>query len=148
MHYWVFNWWCPPELLFILHHHLFFRKEIYLFKCLYFSEDDIECLDMFLWLRGYQLITYATGNWRAGERWGSGRGVIQNGYSYVQREKGCQTSCVCTHLHYLLSCFQQHFCRLVSCFICKNLTLPLFKSDVFVRNDYSSPARSISVVMK
>ena len=53
-------------------------------------------------------------------------------------------SCVRTHLHYLFSCF----CLMVSCFICRNLTLPSFKKGVFVRNGCFSPMRSISVVMK
>ena len=35
-------------------------------------------------------------------------------------------SCVCTHLHYLFSCF----CLMVSCFICRNLTLPSFKGVI------------------
>ena len=49
------------------------------------------------------------------------------------------------HLHlHLFSCF----CLIVSCFICRNLTLPSFKKGVFVRNGYFSPMRSISVVMK
>ena len=42
-----------------------------------------------------------------------------------------------------LSCF----CLMVSCFICRSLTLPLFKKSVFVRNGHS-PIRSISGVMK
>ena len=37
---------------------------------------------------------------------------------------------------------------MVSCFLCRNLTLPSFKKGVFVRNGYFSPMRSISVVMK
>ena len=40
------------------------------------------------------------------------------------------------------------FCTMVSPFICINLTLPSFKKDVFFRNGYFSPVRSISVVMK
>ena len=58
--------------------------------------------------------------------------------------EGYQASCVRTHLHYLFSCS----CLMVSCFICRNLTLPSFKKGVFVRNGYFSPMRSISVVMK
>ena len=58
--------------------------------------------------------------------------------------EGYHASCVRTHLHYLFSCF----CLMVSCFICRNLTLPSFKKGVFVRNGYFSPMRSISVVMK
>ena len=55
-----------------------------------------------------------------------------------------QASCLRTLLQYLFSCF----CLMVSCFICRNLTLPSFKKGVFVRNGYFSPMRSISVVMK
>ena len=60
--------------------------------------------------------------------------------------EGYHVSCVRTHLHYLFSCF----CLMVSRFICRNLTLPLFKKGVFVKNDYFSPmrVRSISVVIK
>ena len=52
--------------------------------------------------------------------------------------KGFHASCVCTHLHYLISCF----CLMVSCGICRNLILPSFKKGVFVRHG------AISVVMK
>ena len=38
--------------------------------------------------------------------------------------------------------------RIMSCFICRNLTLTSFKKAVLVRNGYLSPIRSISVVMK
>ena len=58
--------------------------------------------------------------------------------------KGYRASCVRTQLHYLFSCF----CPMVPCFICRNFNLPSFKKDVFVRNGYFSPMRSISVVMK
>ena len=58
--------------------------------------------------------------------------------------EGYHASCVRTQLHYLFSCF----CLMMSCFICRNLTLPLIKKGVFVRNGYFSPMRSISVVMK
>ena len=57
--------------------------------------------------------------------------------------EGYHASCVRTHLH-LFSCF----CLMVSCFICRNLTLPSFKKGLLVRNGYFSPMRSISVVMK
>ena len=33
-------------------------------------------------------------------------------------------------------------------FNCRNVTLPLFKKDVSVRNCYFSPMRSISILMK
>ena len=59
-------------------------------------------------------------------------------------EEGYHASCVRTLLHYLFSCF----CLMVSCFICRNLTLPSFKNGVFVRNGYFPPMRSSSVVIK
>ena len=62
------------------------------------------------------------------------------------REKGCNASYVRTHLHYLFSCFWQHFGLIASCFTCRNLTLPSFKKDAVVTNNYFYPARSISVV--
>ena len=58
--------------------------------------------------------------------------------------EGYHASCVHKHLHYPFSCF----CLMVSCFICRNVTLPSFKKGMFVRNGYFSPMRSISVVMK
>ena len=61
-------------------------------------------------------------------------------------ERRCHKSCVCRHLHHFLSFWQLFF--IVSCFISRNLALPLFKKDVFVRNDYFSPSRLIPVVMK
>ena len=69
--------------------------------------------------------------------------VIQNVYRCAGGQ-GYHTSSVRTHLHHLFSCF----CLMVSCFICRNLTLPSFKKSVFVRNGYFSPKRSISVAMK
>ena len=44
--------------------------------------------------------------------------------------------------------FLAAFLSYVFLFICGNLTLTLFKKDVFVRNDYFTLARSISVVVK
>ena len=58
--------------------------------------------------------------------------------------EGYHASRVLTHFHYFFLCS----CLMVSCFICRNLTLPSFKKGVFVRNGYFSPMRSISVVMK
>ena len=49
-----------------------------------------------------------------------------------------------THLHFFFSCF----CPMVSCFICRNLTLSSFSKGAFVRNGYFSPMRSTSVVTK
>ena len=48
--------------------------------------------------------------------------------------RGYHASCVRMHLH-ILSCFWQHFCLINS-----------VKKDVFIRNDYFSRTRSVSVV--
>ena len=65
------------SVYFILHYHLFFRKKLYLFKYLYFSEYDIWMFLYVFWLRKeHQLSKYATGG-------GWGR-VIQNAYSCVK----------------------------------------------------------------
>ena len=45
----------------------------------------------------------------------------------VYSRKGCHASSVCTHLRYFFSYFWQYFCLIVSCFTCRNFTLPLFK---------------------
>ena len=70
---------------------------------------------------------------------------VQVHTNYVQ-VKACHKLCVGAHLHYLFSCFWQHFYLKVHCFICRNLTLSLFKKDVFIRNGYFSLIRSISTV--
>ena len=49
-----------------------------------------------------------------------------------------------THLHYLLP----YFCLMLSCFICRNLSLLSFKKGAFVRIGYFSQMRFIPVVMK
>ena len=49
------------NVYFILHYHLFFRKDFF-FECLYFSEYDIQIfLLVFGWEMSYPLSTYATG---------------------------------------------------------------------------------------
>ena len=85
---------------------------------------------------------------------GSGRSSRMRRTAY--RWRGYHTSCLCTHLHYLFLCFWQHFmctshlhylflcfwqdfCLTVHCFICRNLTIPLFKKARFVWSDYFSP---------
>ena len=77
--------------------------------------------------------------------------------------EGYHASCISTNLHlfsyiclmvsrfmctYELTLSLSYFFLMVSCFICRNLTLPSFKKSVFVRNGYFSPMRSTSVVMK
>ena len=66
------NWHCIIELLinaefrlmllisvyFILYYHLFFRKEIYFFESLYFSDSDIRMPLYVFWLRKRPSITY------------------------------------------------------------------------------------------
>ena len=116
---------------------IYFFVKKFIFSIVYNSVNTIfECPYMFFGLeRGHQLRTYVTGG-------GMGR-VIQNAYKWVQGGDGCHVSCIRTHLHYLVSCFWQQFCR-----IALIVALPLFKKEVFVRNGYFSPSRSISVVMK
>ena len=129
------NWHCiiafliNPALLnvyLILHYHLFFRKELFfrmfIFQLKWYSNVFI----CFFW----------------------GGGELSKMRSAAYRRREFYASCVRKHSHYLFSCFWQHFCLIVSCFICRDLTLPLFKKDVFVRNGYFSPTRSVSVVMK
>ena len=69
---------------------------------------------------------------------------IQNAYSCVQWVRVSRL--MCTYAFALFLCFWQHLCLIVFRFICRNLTIPLFKKDMFVRNSYFSPTRSISVV--
>ena len=96
------------NVYFILHHHLFFVKK-YIFPNVYISVNTIfKCFYMlFGWERDHQVSTYATYEGMGESRlhlrtWGVGR--------------GCHASCVRTHLHYLFSCFWQHFCLIMSCF--------------------------------
>ena len=118
----------------------FFAKK-FIFLNVYISVNTIfECLYMFFrWERGHQLSTHATG----GGQWGSCKM-----HTAAYRGRECHTSCVLPHLLYLISCFWQHFSLIVSYFICRNLTLPLFKKNLFVRKGYFSPTRSISVIIK
>ena len=124
------------NIYFSLHYHSWFHKEIYFFEYLYFSEYDIQMsLYSIGWERGHQLGTYATGG-----RMGVHRKCIE-----LSSEGGGATPHV-----YVRTCtlfmFWQFFCLIVSYFICRNLTLPLFKKDLFFWNDCFSPKRSISVV--
>ena len=89
----------------------------------------------FCWEIGHPLSMYVTREME---------GVIQNIYRCAQRERGITLHVYVRTYTHLYSCF----CLMVSCFICKNLILPLFKTGVFFRNCCFSPMRSISVVMK
>ena len=75
-----------------------------------------ECLYMLFWLRKEPSFKYV-GNWNLVEDGGSSK-MRTTAY----KERGCHGSYVRTHLHYLFSCFWQHFCLTVTCFICRNLT--------------------------
>ena len=106
----------------------FFVKKL-TFSNIYISVNTIfEYLYMFSsWERGHQLSMYAT----VGGMVGSSKM-----HTAAYRGRVCYASCVPKHLHYLLPCFLQYFYLILSCLICRNLTLPLFKKDVFVRNSY------------
>ena len=112
---------------------IYFFVKNFFSECLYFSGYDIRM--SFGWEIGHPLSTNTTG------------GMEGDHLKCVQvrtGREGYHASSVRTHLLYLFSCF----CLMVSCFICRNLTLLSFKKGVFVRNGYFSPMRSISVVMK
>ena len=119
----------------------FFRKEIYLFKCLYFSEYDIRMPLYVFWLRKGSLIKYV--------RIWCGDGESHPKWIQLRTEGEVDvTSHVYVHTYTLFSCFWWQFSLLVFGFICINLTLPLFKKHVLVRRGYFYPARSISAIMK
>ena len=133
------------NVYFILHYHsiyFFIKKSI--FSNDYISLNTIiECIYMFFGSEsGHQLSACPTGG---GE---GGGGVSPKMRKAAYRGRECHASCVRTHLHYLFSCFWQHFCLIVSCFICRNLTLSLIKKDVFIRNGYFSPTRYISAAIE
>ena len=113
--------------------YLFVKK--FVFSNVYISVNAIfECHYMFFgWERGHQPSTYTTVGIM---------GVIQNAYT----GRRYHALCVRTDLHYLFSCFWQHFCLIVSSFIRRNLTF--MQKRCVVRNGYLSLTRSISVVMK
>ena len=114
----------------------FFAKKNYCFEYLYFSEYNIRiflCV-FFGWERGHQLSPYATGE---------GMGNHQNCVQLHTWGGGYYVLCIPKHSH-LFSCIWQHLFLIVSCFVCKNLTLPLFKQDVLVTNGFFSAMKSIS----
>ena len=101
---------------FIIHYHLFLRKEIYFSECLYFSKCDVRMFLYVFWLRrrGPSIKCVRC---RCGE--GDHPKCVQGG-------ERCHTSCVPISFHV----FGSFFCLIAFCFICKNLSLPLFKKDV------------------
>ena len=118
---------------------IYFFVKKFICSNVYISVNTIfECLYMLFWLRKVPSIKYVR-NWQLVKDGGSSK---MRAAAY--RGRGYHGSC--KRKHFL--CFWQHFYLTVSCLICRNLTLPLFQKDVFVRNGYFSPTRSISVVMK
>ena len=84
-----------------------------IFGCSYLS---------FGWKLGHPLSMYVTRGMGEGSSNGSSKM-----FSEAYRGNGLHVSYVRTHLHYHFSCF----CRIVSCFICKSLTLPSFRKGGF-----------------
>ena len=128
------------DFYFILSYHFFFVTK-FNFSSVYILVNTIfEWLyNFFDWERRHQLGKYTT-CW--GDRWSSEMCTA----AYSRRER--HASYMRTYLHYLFSCFLQHFCLIVSFFICINLTLPFWKKVLFLRNGYFSPTTSICVNMK
>ena len=111
--------------------HLFVHKVIYFFECLYFSKYDIRMYLYVFWLRKVSSVKCVR-NW-----WGDWGGRPKCIKLRIGRERVPPHVFSCP----IFSCFWQHFCLILSCFICRNLTLPLIKKDVFIRNGYFSPTR-------
>ena len=80
---------------------------------------------------------------QGGDQWSEACKMRQVAYN----GRGCHASCVHTHLHLIYITYASLFLFLAAffCFYCRRLILPLFKRDVFVRNGYFSPTRSISI---
>ena len=105
----------------------FFLKKL-IFSNVYISQNTIfECLYLFFLVEKGTVKSVRT---PLVGRWGSCKMLTA---AWLGR--GCHASLVRTHLH-LFSCFWQNVCLIVSCFICRNLTLPLFRKDVFIGNGF------------
>ena len=89
----------------------------------------------FVWERGYQLSSRAT----VGGMGGHPKNLhLRTGGGEVTPYVYPRTYTITFYV----------FTSILSCFICRNLTLPLLKRDVFVTNGYFALTRSISFVMK
>ena len=118
---------------------IYFFVKNFFFKCLYFSEYDIWMFLFVFWLRNRPSRAINVDHLR-------NRG-IESGYPKClhMRTGGRRVSrFMCT---FELISFH-FFCLMMSCFICRNLTLPSLRKGAFVRDGYFSPMKSISVVMK
>ena len=96
---------------------IYFYVKKFIFPNVYISVNAMfECFCMFFWLRrrGPSIKCVRC---RCGE--GDHPKCVQGG-------ERCHTSCVPISFHV----FGSFFCLIAFCFICKNLSLPLFKKDV------------------
>ena len=96
------------------------------------------------WVGIFLGVNFPSWNYRVGI---IGVAIFRVGVFMLPRGRGGVTNHVYVGTYIIFYLFGSFF-LIVSCFISRNLTLPLFKKDVFVRNDYFSPSRLISVVMK
>ena len=107
---------------------------IHFFVKNFFSNDYIsvntifECSYFFFWLINRPSI-------KCVRNWGNGGRSSKMCTSAYRGMRGVTP--------YLFFCF----CLVMSCFICRNLTLPTFKKSLFVGNGFLSPMRSVSVIM-
>ena len=136
------NWHCAigffiitahGNVYFLQHYRLFFRKDSF-FEYLHFSVFDVRIFLFVFWLRNRPSMKYICNY--------ENKGGSSKMFTDANRGRGVSRF-MCTYAHLF-----SRFCLMVSWFICKNLTLPSFKKDVFLRNDYFSPTRSSTVVMK
>ena len=109
----------PRNVYLILNYHLFLRQE-YFFELLYLSEYDIRMFLFVISLRNGPSIKYVRNQ-------GNGTFKMCPG---AYRKRGVSYLTCAYALTLLLLCF----CLMVSCFICKILTLSSFSKGMFVRN--------------
>ena len=103
---------------------LFFRMFIF-----QWTQNSNLFICYFGWERDHQLSTYTRIKWWA-------MGGLPKVRAAVYKKRRYYASHLRTHSYHLFACFWQHFCLIVFCVISKSLALPLFKNDVFVRNEY------------
>ena len=125
----------PRNVFFILHYHLFFRKDLF-FECLYFSEYDIRMFLFVFWLRKrHPLTMYVT------------RGMEGDHPKCLQMRTGGEGITLHVYVRALtLSLFI--FLSYDVLFYLLKFNLTFIQKGVFARNGYFSPIRLISAVMK
>ena len=126
-----------------------FYNTIYFFaKKFIFSTNTVLRMSLYFFFLLFEkgaISSVRTKRSNGGGWWGLGVGS----YKSVQLRSGRRG--VTPHVYIALTCLfmlWQDFCLIVPCFICRNLTLPIFKKDVFLRNTCFSPTRSVSAVLK